>query len=551
MLKDKNMQLSFYSLLYFKIPENHTLKLIKDEVDFSFINRLLEESYCKYYGRPAKEPELMIKLLVLQYLYNLSDVRVIEDASLNLAYMYFLDINPEEELPHPSLLAKFRVHKLQDVTLDEIIIEIVNQCVKKGIIKSSAITIDATHTEANTFKATPERVMKRLANKIFKTLNEENGEVPDSINQEIPEYKEIEDHKEAKAVMKTYLEETITKVEEMIEIEQHPKTKDLIENAKEILKDPKFIEQKGVRSIVDQDARVGHKSKTEHFFGYKSEYMMIEGERLITAVHVDHGAYVDGTQFQELMERTQKCGVTIKELYGDKAYFKKPILDHVKEIGAKPYIPVSAMAYRIDEEKFSYNKDSDEWFCVQGNKTEIKKYYKDKRDKEYYKYYFEKEKCRNCPLRENCVSGTSAGRVLVIGINTPEFYGYSQEQKTEEFKEKYKKRACQEWKNGEMKNFHGLNRARGYGLKSMSRQTKLTAIAVNLKRIASILSSLKRSQFISITLFLKKLDPVQHFQVQKLEKSGLFQWSRTVLLFPIKVLKRNRRTVPPVSFVHL
>ncbi len=516
MLKDKNMQLSFYSLLYFKIPENHTLKLIKDEVDFSFINRLLEESYCKYYGRPAKEPELMIKLLVLQYLYNLSDVRVIEDASLNLAYMYFLDINPEEELPHPSLLAKFRVHKLQDVTLDEIIIEIVNQCVKKGIIKSSAITIDATHTEANTFKATPERVMKRLANKIFKTLNEENGEVPDSINQEIPEYKEIEDHKEAKAVMKTYLEETITKVEEMIEIEQHPKTKDLIENAKEILKDPKFIEQKGVRSIVDQDARVGHKSKTEHFFGYKSEYMMIEEERMITAVHVDHGAYVDGTQFQELMERTQRCGVTIEELYGDKAYFKKPILDHVKEIGAKPYIPVSAMAYRIDEEKFSYNKDSDEWFCVQGNKTEIKKYYKDKREKEYYKYYFEKEKCRSCPLREKCVSGTSAGRVLVIGINTPEFYGYSQEQKTEEFKEKYKKRACQEWKNGEMKNFHGLNRARGYGLKSMSRQAKLTALAVNLKRIASILSSLKRSQFISITLFLKKLDLVQHFQVQKL-----------------------------------
>ena len=60
----------------------------------------------------------------------------------------------------------------------------------------------------------------------------------------------------------------------MIEIEYHPKTKSLIENAKEILKDPKFIEQKGVRSIVDQDARVGHKSKTEHFFGYKTEYMM-------------------------------------------------------------------------------------------------------------------------------------------------------------------------------------------------------------------------------------------------------------------------------------
>ena len=49
---------------------------------------------------------------------------------------------------------------------------------------------------------------------------------PNTINQEIPEYKEIEDHKEAKAIMKAYLEETITKVEEMIEMEHHPKTKE-------------------------------------------------------------------------------------------------------------------------------------------------------------------------------------------------------------------------------------------------------------------------------------------------------------------------------------
>jgi hypothetical protein len=43
-----------------------------------------------------------------------------------------------------------------------------------------------------------------------------------------------------------------------------------------------------------------------------------------------------------------------------------------------------------------------------------------------------------------------------------------------------------------MKNFHGLNRARGDGLKSMSRQAKLIALAVNLRGKASILSSLKQ-----------------------------------------------------------
>ena len=52
--------------------------------------------------------------------------------------------------------------------------------------------------------------------------------------------------------------------------------------------------------------------------------------------------------------------------------------------------------------------------------------------------------------------------------------------------EKYKKRSAQEWKNGEMKRFHGLSRAIGWGLRSILFQAKLTAIAVNLKRIAAI-----------------------------------------------------------------
>ena len=120
-------------------------------------------------------------------------------------------------------------------------------------------------------------------------------------------------------------------------------------------------------SIVDQDARVGHKSKTQHFFGYKTEYMITTKERIITAVTVDSGEYVDGTNFDKLIELTKKTDLKIEEVFGDKAYFRKPILDKIKEIETKPYIPVSEMVYRIDEERFSYNKDSDEWFCSEGN----------------------------------------------------------------------------------------------------------------------------------------------------------------------------------------
>lgn len=511
MLKEKDMQLSIYSILYNKIPENHIFKILREQLDFSFINDVLRETYSNRYGRPAKEPELMVKLLLIQRLKNLSDVQVIEDCSLNLAYMYFLGINPEDELPDPSLLSKFRTNKLGQkeneeatyITMDEIMAEFLNQCAEKGIIKGTSVSVDTTHSEANTFNCTAERVMSRLAKKLFKTIENENGQVPEGLNQEIPNYKEIEDPKEAKATMKSYLLETITNVEETIKKENNPKTKEVLDNARRILDDPKFLEQKGVRSIVDQEARVGHKSKTSHFFGYKTEYMMTTEERIITAVHVDNGAYVDGTVFDKLLELTKKSGITIDEVYGDKAYFRKPILDKIDEVKAKAYIPVSEMAYKIDEELYSYNKDSDEWFCAQGNKTLKKVYKKKKNGRETYKYYFEREKCRDCPLRDVCIkSAGTVSRILEISVNTPEFYEYSQQQKTDEFKEKYKNRSCQEWKNGEMKNFHGLDRARGYGLKSMELQAKLTAFAVNIKRIAAILSSRKGSEFEHFYIFL-------------------------------------------------
>lgn len=108
MLNIEHKPSSLHASLYNRIPENHILKLINNAVDFGFVNTLLEDTYCKYYGRPAKEPEMMIRLLVLQYLYNYSDVQLIEQTSVNLAYMWFIGINPEDELPDSSLLSKFR-----------------------------------------------------------------------------------------------------------------------------------------------------------------------------------------------------------------------------------------------------------------------------------------------------------------------------------------------------------------------------------------------------------------------------------------------------------
>ncbi|MDD6644127.1 MAG: transposase [Firmicutes bacterium] len=201
--------MSFYSALYEKIPETHLLRQIDKAVDFSFINDLLEEKYCKDFGRPAKEPEMMLKLLLLERLYALSNVKVIEEGTYNLAFLWFLGLNPEDKLPDASLLAKFRTQRLQEVTLDEVLCEIVRQCVESGIIKSTALSVDATHIEANCTKKVPERIMKHLAKRIFKALKADNEAVPEAVNTDIPDYTQIEDHQEAKATMKQYLEEVL------------------------------------------------------------------------------------------------------------------------------------------------------------------------------------------------------------------------------------------------------------------------------------------------------------------------------------------------------
>ena len=72
MLRLEDKQLSFHATLYEKIPDDHILKLVGKVVEFSFINVLLEDSYCKNFGRPAKESEMMAKLLILQRMYDLS-----------------------------------------------------------------------------------------------------------------------------------------------------------------------------------------------------------------------------------------------------------------------------------------------------------------------------------------------------------------------------------------------------------------------------------------------------------------------------------------------
>ena len=110
MLKAKSPQSSFYgSYLYDHIvPQDHLLRKINEVVDFSFVTDLVRDRYTPNFGRPAEDPEFMLRLCLLQYLYGDSDRQVIENARINVAYKYFLGLAVDEEVPDDTTISYFR-----------------------------------------------------------------------------------------------------------------------------------------------------------------------------------------------------------------------------------------------------------------------------------------------------------------------------------------------------------------------------------------------------------------------------------------------------------
>ncbi|WP_442956250.1 transposase [Paenibacillus sp. USHLN196] len=89
---NKQQTLSFHSELYNFIPQDHLLIRIHQLIDFSFILEFVQEQYNLFYGRCAKDPEMLFRLIFIQKLYNLSDERVIEETKVNLAYKWFIGL---------------------------------------------------------------------------------------------------------------------------------------------------------------------------------------------------------------------------------------------------------------------------------------------------------------------------------------------------------------------------------------------------------------------------------------------------------------------------
>ena len=66
--------LFYYFRLEDQIPADHLLRLIDCYVDFSFVREELKSFYSAM-GRPSIDPEVLLRLLVVGYLYGITSER--------------------------------------------------------------------------------------------------------------------------------------------------------------------------------------------------------------------------------------------------------------------------------------------------------------------------------------------------------------------------------------------------------------------------------------------------------------------------------------------
>lgn len=475
------MDMSPYQGLYEAvIPQDHILRRLKEHIDFSFVNPMLRKQYCEKFGRPAKEPEMMFKLLFLKKLYDLSDERLVSSAQTDMAYKYFLGLSPEDKMIDSSLLTKFRKTRITEDILEDMLKETIQQAIQKGLVRTGTIIVDATHTEAAVRAKSVTQVLRDLS----RTLRKEIYKHEYDLSEKFPEKPSIEADL-AEEIDYTY--QLLESIHDGIEQSENSEIKALYERIRELLDSDRI---KQIRSKDDEDARFGHKTPTSTFFGYKTHIAMSE-DRIITGIEVTDGSKPDGTQLPVLLEKSKENGVEVNEIVGDMAYVSDNNLEVCEKnnvaLYARTNSAVAAAANNELSDGFSYNKDAHMMQCPANHLAMRAEKRKAANGNTYYNYCFSVKKCKNCPMRDECRVGKSKCHTYSITYANDLHKARLEFENSEKFSNKMRIRHRIEEKNGEMKTAHGFRRADSVGLAAMRLQAYLTAIVVNMKRMVKVI----------------------------------------------------------------
>ncbi len=352
------------------MPKDHFLRDLDRLVNFEFIYDRVESLY-SHTGRRSIDPVVIVKMMLLGYLYGIdSERRLEQEVQVNIAFRWFLGIDLEDTVPDHSTISQLRRRKFNNTTLfEDIFSEVVRICIEKGLITGKLLLTDSTHVKANADDRKFETiVVEDEPSAYIKRLNE-------------------------KAVREGLLDENYSEK--------------ITAKYKEVKK-----------STTDPDSGYMHRPGKPNGFFYLSHQTCDSENGLITDVHVTPGNVYDATVHSERIRyQMKKFGFRTEAICADKGYDSSEIHADMYEMGIQTYIPrekTSTKENRYQLSDYIYDAENDVYHCPAGCILPYKSYDVHQGKK---RYYSRSSDCRQCQHKEKCIAKSSTHKFILRGLN--------------------------------------------------------------------------------------------------------------------------------------
>src|SRR3989449_8021795 len=135
------------------VPHDHLVRKIAAVLDLSWVHSELAPFYSKM-GRPSIDPELMIRMLIIGYVFAIRSERALcRDVQVNLAYRWFCGLSIEDKIPDHSAFSRARNERFRDSDIFRRVFErVVEACIAAGLVGGEGFAVDASLIAADANK---------------------------------------------------------------------------------------------------------------------------------------------------------------------------------------------------------------------------------------------------------------------------------------------------------------------------------------------------------------------------------------------------------------
>jgi len=136
----------FYSFDLDKVvPPDHLVRQIDGVLDLGWVHKELA-AYYSHTGRPSIDPVLMIRMLIVGYVFAIrSERRLCAEVQVNLAYRWFCKLGIEDKIPDHSVFCRARHERFRESdALRRVFEGVVAMCIAAGLVGGEAFSVDAS-----------------------------------------------------------------------------------------------------------------------------------------------------------------------------------------------------------------------------------------------------------------------------------------------------------------------------------------------------------------------------------------------------------------------